>query len=176
LERIIRRAELEPWVKPFQNCRSTRETELAEEYPIHVVCAWIGNTQAVAAKHYLQVRDEDFERAAGRDADSDALPAQNPTQQPTGDPGTSWQETTQALGIQGLVPECATVCNDLHKCIAPRQGFEPWTRGLTVVWRRDIAGKTAFFPGKTVEFTSYDTGKDGSYVGYLATDTATFSL
>ena len=67
LERIIRRAGLEPWVKPFQNLRSTRETELAEQFPIHVVCAWIGNTQAVAAKHYLQVRDEDFQRAAQRD-------------------------------------------------------------------------------------------------------------
>ena len=49
--------------KPFQNLRSTRETELAETYPIHVVCAWIGNSEAVAAKHYLQVTDEHFERA-----------------------------------------------------------------------------------------------------------------
>jgi len=64
LERIIRRAGLTPWPKPFQNLRSTRETELAEDYPVHVVCAWIGNPQAVATKHYLQVRDEDFERAA----------------------------------------------------------------------------------------------------------------
>ena len=37
----------EPWAKPFQNLRSTRETELAETYPIHVVCAWIGNSEAV---------------------------------------------------------------------------------------------------------------------------------
>ncbi len=63
LTRIIRRAGLEPWPKPFQNLRSTRETELAETYPIHVVCAWMGNSQAVAKKHYLQVTDEYFERA-----------------------------------------------------------------------------------------------------------------
>ncbi|MCK4341739.1 MAG: hypothetical protein KAY37_08460, partial [Phycisphaerae bacterium] len=31
---------------------------------MHVVCKWIGNSQAVAAKHYLQVTDEHFERAA----------------------------------------------------------------------------------------------------------------
>ena len=72
LERIIRRAGLKPWPKPFQNCRSTRETELAETYPIHVVCAWIGNTVAVAAKHYLQVTDADFEKASGGGARSGA--------------------------------------------------------------------------------------------------------
>ena len=44
--------------------RASRETELVVDYPIHVVCAWIGNSPAVAAKHYLQVRDEDFDRAA----------------------------------------------------------------------------------------------------------------
>jgi len=37
--------------KLFQNLRSTRETELMETYPAHVVCAWIGNSEAVARKH-----------------------------------------------------------------------------------------------------------------------------
>ncbi len=131
LERIVRRAGLEPWAKPFQNLRSTRETELAKEYPIHVVCAWIGNTQAVAAKHYLQVRDEDFQRAAGRDAESDARATQNPTQQPTGDSGTSRQETTQAPENQGLVPEFSRLYKDNPNGLAPRQGLEPWTQRLT---------------------------------------------
>ncbi len=63
LERIIRKADLKPWPKLFQNLRATRETELAEEFPIHVVCDWIGNTQAVATKHYLQTTDEHFTRA-----------------------------------------------------------------------------------------------------------------
>ncbi|MBN1588364.1 MAG: site-specific integrase [Pirellulales bacterium] len=127
LQRIIQQAGLEPWCKPFQNLRSTRETELAKDYPIHVVCAWIGNTQAVAAKHYLQLRDEDFERAATRDADSDALSTHNPTQQPTGDSGTSWQETTQAHEDHGLMPPISGVCEDVQTYIAPRQGLEPWT-------------------------------------------------
>ncbi|MGD9724021.1 MAG: hypothetical protein AB7O59_21705 [Pirellulales bacterium] len=68
LERIIRRAGLEPWPKLFQNLRSTRETELAESFPMHVVCEWIGNSAAVAAKHYLQVTDEHFEQAAQSEA------------------------------------------------------------------------------------------------------------
>jgi len=70
---IIRRAGLTPWPKLFQNLRSTRETELAERYPLHLVTAWIGNTKAVAAKFYLQVRDEDFERAARGDDVDEAL-------------------------------------------------------------------------------------------------------
>ncbi len=43
--------------------RSSRQTELSERYPIHVVCAWIGNSPVVAADHYLQVRDEYFSDA-----------------------------------------------------------------------------------------------------------------
>jgi hypothetical protein len=43
--RIIRRAGLTPWPKPFHNLRASRETELAEEYPVHVVCKRIGNTE-----------------------------------------------------------------------------------------------------------------------------------
>jgi integrase len=61
--RILRKAGLQAWPKPFQNLRSTRETELCEQFPEHVVTAWIGNSKAVAREHYLQVRDEDFERA-----------------------------------------------------------------------------------------------------------------
>jgi integrase len=70
--KIILRAGLVPWPRVIQNLRATRETELARDYPLHVVTAWIGNSQAIAAKHYLQVTDDDFERAV-----------QNPVQQPT---------------------------------------------------------------------------------------------
>jgi hypothetical protein len=51
LDRIIRRAGLEPWGKPWQNLRSTRETELMERFPAHVVCKCIGNTEVVARQH-----------------------------------------------------------------------------------------------------------------------------
>jgi integrase len=64
LERIIKKAGLVPWPKLFHNLRGTRQTELSEDYPDHVVCSWIGNSQAVAQKHYLQTTDEHFEKAA----------------------------------------------------------------------------------------------------------------
>jgi integrase len=63
LQRIICKAGLKPWPKLFQNLRSTRETELAETFPIHVVCDWIGNSEAVARRHYLQTTDAHFEAA-----------------------------------------------------------------------------------------------------------------
>ncbi len=63
LLRIIKRAGCQPWPKLFNNLRSTRQTELAEQFPSHVVCAWIGNSEEVARKHYLQVTEDHFSKA-----------------------------------------------------------------------------------------------------------------
>jgi hypothetical protein len=63
--RIIRKAGLNPWPKVWQNLRSTRETELLKDFPIDVVCGWIGNTEIIARRHYLQITDADFDRATG---------------------------------------------------------------------------------------------------------------
>ena len=79
LTRIIERAGLTPWKKPFQNCRSTRETELAERFPIHVVTNWLGNSPQVAMKHYLQTTDAHFDEACNS-AEALAGALQNPVQ------------------------------------------------------------------------------------------------
>lgn len=63
--RAIGRCGIPVWPKLFQNLRSTRETELAETYPIHVVCQWIGNSPRIAARHYLQVTEDHLRRAKG---------------------------------------------------------------------------------------------------------------
>lgn len=62
-ERIIQKAGLQPWPKLFQNLRSSRETELAERFPIQVVVSWMGNSEPVAKKHYLQVTEDHFTKA-----------------------------------------------------------------------------------------------------------------
>jgi hypothetical protein len=46
----------------------------SDEFPIHVVCEWIGNSPDVARKHSITVTDDHFARAAGEKA------AQNPAQ------------------------------------------------------------------------------------------------
>ncbi len=88
-ERIITRAGLTAWPKLFHNLRASRQTELAETFPAHVVCAWLGNTQAVAAEHYLTVTDSHFARAVDTDVDSGEKAAQNPAQQPSKEVGSS---------------------------------------------------------------------------------------
>ncbi len=79
--RIIRKAGVKPWGRLFHNLRSSLETELAQDHPIHVVAEWLGNTPKVAAAHYLQVRDSDFERALTGGAKSGAQAAQKAAQQ-----------------------------------------------------------------------------------------------
>jgi len=74
--RIIEKAGVKPWPKMFQNLRSTRETELCERWPEHVVCTWLGHSETVARRHYLQTTDEHFRQATQLEN-----PAQNPAQQ-----------------------------------------------------------------------------------------------
>jgi integrase len=63
-QRIIKRAGIEPWPKLWQNLRSSRATDLADNgYPEHVISKWIGNTPKVAKEHYLQVTPEHLSRA-----------------------------------------------------------------------------------------------------------------
>jgi len=62
-EKIIRRAGLTTWPRLWHNLRASRQTELEEHFPSHVVCAWLGNSETVARKHYLQVLDSHFQKA-----------------------------------------------------------------------------------------------------------------
>ena len=120
LNRIIHRAGLKPWPKLFQNLRSTRETELAESFPMHVVGEWIGNSQPVAMKHYLQVTDEHFARAAGLVSEAAAgaasrclgCKAVNPVPETVEFPGEtniSPVVTICSMGGTGLEPVTSTV-------------------------------------------------------------------
>ena len=43
-----------------------------QQYPAHLVLAWIGHTAAVAQDHYLKVTDADFDRASGKAAQNPA--------------------------------------------------------------------------------------------------------
>ncbi len=115
LLRIMQRAGVQQWPKLFQNLRSSRETELTQRFPMHVVCAWIGNREPVAAKHYLQVTGKHFEEAV-----------QNPVQRPSELTRKPWHENTNTPRFteeyQG-VPECTSAQ-------VAAVGVEPTTRGL----------------------------------------------
>tara|TARA_R110002072_G_scaffold303069_2_gene492699 strand:+ start:29134 stop:30501 length:1368 start_codon:yes stop_codon:yes gene_type:complete len=73
-EKIIKRAGLEPWPRLWHNLRASRQTELSDRFPTHVVCRWIGNSEDVAREHYLSVTPEHIERAISGSALPQALP------------------------------------------------------------------------------------------------------
>lgn len=52
-----------PWPKLWHNMRASRQTELLNEFPVHVACGWIGNSRAVAMRHYAMTTDEHFAKA-----------------------------------------------------------------------------------------------------------------
>lgn len=120
--RIIERAGLEPWPKTFVNLRSTRRTELQERFPSHVVNTWLGHSEKVAERHYLQVTDEHWGRAV--DSGSPTGSPITARQAPSGD-GTDTKKPRQNQGFDGPGwPE--------DSCAVPPQGLEPWTHGLRV--------------------------------------------
>ena len=118
-QKIIRRAGLTPWPKLFQNLRSSRQTELEESHPSHVVCAWMGNSRAVAEKHYLQVTDDHFEKAT-----------QNPTQSGSAKSGKGLSEAPTAQKKTPVLPGNATNCKYLPLRPVGDTGLEPVTSTL----------------------------------------------
>lgn len=121
-KRIIARAGLSEWPKPWQNLRVSRATELAAEYPVHVSSAWMGHGVQVAAEHYLTVRDEDFERAVKSGAQSGALNCESgeisciPVQDETAlaasktiSDGVKGSSGSVRMGVAGLEPATSRV-------------------------------------------------------------------
>ncbi|MFO0011427.1 MAG: hypothetical protein ACK553_01670 [Planctomycetota bacterium] len=45
--------------------RASRQTELQREFPLHVVCSWLGNSPRIAQQSHLLVTEDDFAKAAG---------------------------------------------------------------------------------------------------------------
>jgi integrase len=81
-KKIIKQAGLTPWPRLFHNLRSSRQTELEERFPTHVVCAWLGNSPDIAREHYLQMRDTYWGQATGDPLErkDDVTKAQRPAQ------------------------------------------------------------------------------------------------
>jgi len=102
-EKLIRRAGLSPWPRLFQSLRPSRETDLMQHHPIHVVTAWIGNTPKIAMGHYLQTLPADHEKAVRGGAECGARAAQKEartgadTKRPE---QTEWPESTGKQGSQ----------------------------------------------------------------------------
>ena len=120
--KIIRRAGVDVWPKPFQNCRSSRQTELEQQFPTYVVCAWLGNTPTVAHKHYLTVTDDHFTAAAKT---GDKLGTQTPVLT-----RSDSQEKTRTVHFVRENASFSEVVGILENARVAEEGLEPPTRGL----------------------------------------------
>jgi hypothetical protein len=44
--------------------QANRQTELQREFPLHVVCSWLGNSPRITQQSYWLVTEDDFAKAA----------------------------------------------------------------------------------------------------------------
>ena len=109
-ERLVKRAGLEPWPRLFHALRASRETELAQTFPLHVVTAWLGNTPRIALKHYLQVTDADFAKASVGGAESGAVAVQKAVQQPAASFSTDSQSSAELPDVERVI---AAACDTM---------------------------------------------------------------
>ena len=128
LLKIICRAGLTSWPRPFHNLRASRETELVERYPIQTVTAWLGNSPKVAMKHYLMTTDAHFASAVADSTEPTEPPGpaqeatrnttRNTTRAVLADGGNSEQLNNSHNRETPCFPAYATECNSL-----PHKGF-----------------------------------------------------
>ena len=130
LLRMLTRAGIKPWPRLWHNLRASAQTDLANRFPIHVVCEWLGNTKAVAQDHYLQVTDAHFNAAETGGAFSGALNAQKPAQQAAAGNSKEVQSSTETNEPQGFMQSPAVPCDILHNRLVAAVGFEPTTSRL----------------------------------------------
>ena len=127
MKRIVKKACGTAWPKIFQNCRSTRQTELSQKFPSHVVSSWLGNSTKIAEQYYLQVTENHFQQAlipeAKPEADLVELEGskQNPKQQTSVDVGNSSQKPSEkGDSANDYIPIPMDAIES-----APPKGFEP---------------------------------------------------
>ncbi len=132
LTKIIRRAGLDPWPKLFQNCRSTRETELFKmtNGNIKAVCSWIGNSPKVALEHYAQVTEADIQEAAKMSLLNDAEDraqeaAQNAAQYPAASHCKRPQTERSKEQESAFLPPKPALCGVGYDSKLPETGVEP---------------------------------------------------
>ena len=99
-KKIIIRAGLLPWPKLFNNLRSSRSTELARNrVSMHLITAFIGNSEKIQIDHYLQVNDTDYENSSRYE----------PCTNISGAKSGAWSEQ------KAVQQQNATVCKELQE-------------------------------------------------------------
>ena len=90
--KIVARAGVKPWPRLFQNLRSSRATELADQFPSHVCTTWLGHSHEVAERNYRQTTDSHFESAVKEPTGPAKEATRIPTRAVLADGGNTVQE------------------------------------------------------------------------------------
>jgi hypothetical protein len=125
MEKIVKRAGLKPWKRLFHNLRASRQTELENRFPTHVVCKWLGNSPKIARKHYLKVTDEHFAAAQKPFAESEALALQKAAQSAAVTKSKVGKKSPQVVTENGVLPNVTESCKDLLNKYVGDEGLEP---------------------------------------------------
>jgi hypothetical protein len=132
--KIIRRAGVDVWPKPFQNLRSSLQTELEQRWPTYVVCKWLGNTPGVANKHYLTVTEDHFQMAAGGVGQSEdenwGLTGDKLGMQPPAGGCTAAQKKSRTIKMARENTSFSEIVGILENTLVAEEGLEPPTLGL----------------------------------------------
>ncbi len=130
----------ETWEKLWVSLRATRDTELRQHHPVHVVEAWMGHEDRVSKRHYAQVTSEHFDAAIGGNEMSDADPGagalqkavqlalQNGVQHVHAHAGTASQQSSEALSHCEPAHKKTTACEDTPSSKVGMTGLEPALR------------------------------------------------
>jgi len=127
LEKVICRAKVESWPRLWHSMRASCESDLARQFPLPTVTRWLGNTVAVAMKHYVSILDGDFDRAANEAIPELVEAAQKAAQQVRPairkSPQSMQAAHEKTLELQGI----ASSCDTLQAREAEGKGLEPST-------------------------------------------------
>jgi integrase len=105
-QKIIRRAGLEAWPRLWHSLRASCETDLSREYPLAVAAKWLGNTKEIAMRHYVDVTDADFERAAQAPEKAARKAAQNASETVRNDEKPNGPRNEKSPEIPGFSEVC----------------------------------------------------------------------
>jgi integrase len=138
MTKIIEAAGLELWEDLFQTLRRSCETQMAMTVPQHAVSAWIGHSELVSARHYLQVTDELFERVTG--LESEGCKQKSAAESAAVKPGIASQDgeiepgdtRTDFEGELKNPDNCGRILDVASECEVVRGGIEPPTHGFSV--------------------------------------------
>lgn len=138
--KMIRRAGLEPWPRLWHSMRASCESDLARQFPLAIVAKWLGNTQAVAMRHYVDVTDADFERAISGDVPATEQAAHKAAQQTHATAGSESQTKRRARKKSRSLRGSALSCATPQAPGMEAAGIEPASRDISMAASTCVVG------------------------------------